>query len=373
MRERYIYLLFLPITLLLLACGGNRSDRLSETGDTLQLRYARNLTVVTYSDRTEVILRNPWDTTGMLAKYCLTTDPSSPQSEGKVIVPLKRAAVFSSVHCALFHELDADDAVGGICDLQFFNLPYYKDGVAAGRIANLGNSLQPNIEQIMNLNPDAIMPSPFENSGGLGRVERLGIPIIWCADYMEDTPLGRAEWIRFYGRLVDRADKADSIFNAVERRYLELCNKARNAKTKPRLLPEMPWSGQWTLPSAGSSSAKLYADAGAEYLFAHLKGRGGIPLSTEKVVDKAVDADIWIIKHHGPLDRQQMISDTPLLAGIEAPIWWCDTSETLLYEETPFHPERLLENLIAILHPELGIESEYNYFRSLAPDAPIKQ
>lgn len=375
MREKYNCLLYLILASLLLACGGNRSDGLSEVGDTLQLRYARNLTIVTYSDHTEVTMRNPWDTTSLLAQYTLVKSEKGKIKNsgelplkgagGSVIIPLQNSAVFSSVHCALFHELGADDAVGGICDLQFFNLPYYKEGVAEGRIANLGNSLQPNIEQIINLNPDALLPSPFENSGGLGRIERLGIPIIWCADYMENTPLGRAEWIRFYGRLVGRAAEADSIFCAVERRYLELCEKAHNAKTKPRLLPEMPWSGQWTLPSSGSSSAKLYADAGAEYLFAHLEGSGGIPLSTEKVVDKAVDADIWIIKHHGSLDRQQMISDTPLLAGIKAPIWWCDTSVTLLYEETPFHPERLLENLIAILHPELGVESKYKYFQEL--------
>ena len=346
------YYLCTFLAVLLTSCSGSLSNSSAETGDTLQLKYARNLTVVTFPDRMEVTMRNPWDTTSILGEYKLTT-------------PLRNAAVFSSIHCALLHELKADDAVGGICDLEYFNLPEYKAAVAEGRIANLGNSMQPNLEKIIDLNPDALMPSPFENSGGLGRVEKLGIPIIWCADYMENTPLGRAEWIRFYGRLFGRAKEADSIFSIVESRYQELCVMARNAKSKPRLLPEMPWSGQWTLPGSGSSSTKLYADAGAEYLFAHLKGNGGIPLSTEKVVDKAVDADIWLIKHHGKLDRQQMISDTPLLAGIKAPIWWCDTSETLLYEETPFHPERLLENLIAILHPELGIKATHEYFKEL--------
>lgn len=377
MREKTYIILYAFLSFLLLSCSGNRSRGLSEAGDTLCLRYAKNLTIVTYPDRTEVIMRNPWDTTSVLAQYTLVKSEKLKEKNsgvlplkgagGSVIIPLQNAAVFGSVHCALLHELGADDAVGGICDLEFFNLPEYKEGVAEGRIANLGNSLQPNIEQIINLNPDALLPSPFENSGGLGRIERLGIPIIWCADYMENTPLGRAEWIRFYGRLFGKADKADSIFDAVEKRYLELCEKARGTKTKPRLLPEMPWSGQWTLPGSGSSSTKLYADAGADYLFAHLQGNGGIPLSTEKVVDKAVNADIWLIKHHGKLDRQQMISDTPLLASIKAPIWWCDTSVTLLYEETPFHPERLLENLITILHPELGVESRYSYFKSLTP------
>lgn len=363
----------------LAACGGRRTSGEAETGDTLLLRHARGLTIVEFADRTEVTLRNPWDTLSVMARYTLvqhTDQAGTPsvaggkawqgrQDASVVTVPLRKAAVFSSVHCALLHELGADSAVGGICDFQFFNLPYYKQAVADGTIVNLGNSLQPSLEQMVNLSPDAIMPSPFENSGGLGRIERLGIPIIWCADYMEETPLGRAEWIRFYGRLVGRASLADSIFSLVEHRYEHLRKQAMRTRKRPRLLPEMPWSGQWTLPSAGSSSARLYADAGAQYLFAHLEGRGGIPLSTEKVVDKAVDADFWLIKHHGPLDRAQMNTDTPLLADVKAPIWWCDTSEALIYEETPFHPERLLENLVSILHPELGIRSEHNYFKPL--------
>ena len=373
---RYIILAVLPVLLLLSSCNG-RTEQADEAGDTLLLRHARNLTIVEFPDRTEVTLLNPWDGTGVLASYVLVDKSkaisgktnSSSQSSGSgrmlVAVPLHNAAVFGSVHCALIHDLGADEAIGGICDLEYINQPELRKAVAVGRVANLGNSIQPSLEKLVDLSPDALMPSPFENSGGLGRIERLGIPIIWCADYMEHTPLGRAEWMRFYGRLFGRGEEADSIFSIVEQRYEELAAQAKNAKTKPRLLPEMPWSGQWTLPGAGSSSTKLYEDAGADYLFANLEGNGGIPLSTEKVVDKGIGADIWLIKHHGRLDRRQMVSDTPLLASIKAPIWWCDTSQTLLYEETPFHPERLLENLISILHPELGITSRWNYFKLL--------
>ena len=387
MQKKLQLVCHILLSFLLFSCNGNRTGNSDETGDTLHLRHARNLTIVTYPDRTEVTLRNPWDTTGTLSRYCLVADGQPMADGGKsfrdynrassserprmVKVPLERAGIFSSVHLALLHELKADEAVGGICDLEFCNLSEFKEAVAEGRIANLGNSIQPSLEQIIDLNPDALLPSPFENSGGLGRVETLGIPIIWCADYMENTPLGRAEWIRFYGRLFGKGKEADSIFECVESRYLELRAKAKGAKSKPRLLPEMPWSGQWTLPGSGSSSTILYSDAGAEYLFADLKGNGGIPLSTEKVVDRGVNADIWLIKHHGSFDREQMISDTPLLSGIKAPIWWCDTSQTLLYEETPFHPERLLENLIAILHPELGIAAEHSYFKEL--ETPDKQ
>lgn len=362
---RHLSLLFIP--LLLVACQPGKTGMSSDTGDTLAMRYARNLTIVDYDNHSEVTLRNPWDSTKTLATYCLyergSERPSS--SSVAVAVPVSSAAVFSTMHCALLHELQADQTITGICDPEYNHLPYINKGIADGRIHNLGNSMDPNLEQVMNLMPEVLMPSPFENSGGLGRIEALGIPIIWCADYMEVSPLARAEWIRFYGRLFGKGELADSIFGEVEHRYTELRDKAATASHRPRLLPEMPWNGQWTLPASGSTSAQLYADAGADYIFSDLEGAGSIPLSTEHVVEKGMTADVWLIKHHGALSRAQIVTDTPLLATIKAPVWWCNTSSSPLYEETPFHPELLLECLMAILHPELDIRPERQYFQPL--------
>lgn len=366
---RLLPLLFLALTLFGCQGDGHSSLQNGEGGDTLHLRYARHLTIVEFPNHTEVTLRNPWDTTKIHSRYLLVDKKQNnlhtATTAEQVNVPLCRSAVFGSVHCALLCELGMGEAVSGICDAEFLHIPYYEERLKQGSLINLGSSMQPNMERLIVLSPDALLPSPFENSGGLGRAERLGIPVIWCADYMEQTPLGRAEWIRFYGRLFGCAEKADSIFKAVEHRYLQLCMLAKRANSRPRLLAEKPWSGQWTLPAAGSFSARLYQDAGADYIFSHLKGSGGIPLSTEKVVDKASDADIWIIKHHGNLSRQEMNDDTPLLAEIKAPIWWCNTAEHLLFEQTAFHPERLLESLISTLHPELEVEVQYNYFKPL--------
>ena len=193
-RHTYI-IIYICLAILLFSCNGGQTALLDEQGDTLQLHYAKNLTIVTFPNHIEVTMRNPWDTTNVLGKYVLYEElnPSRFKDQGsRFKVPLEHAAVFSSVHCALVHELHADEAVGGICDFEFFNLPYYKKAVREGRIVNLGNSMQPSLEKMIDLSPDALLPSPFENSGGLGRIERLGIPIIWCADYMEQTPLGRA-------------------------------------------------------------------------------------------------------------------------------------------------------------------------------------
>ena len=222
--------------------------------------------------------------------------------------------------------------------------------------------MEPNLERIMDLQPDAIMLSPFENSGGYGRLERMGIPLIECAEYMEGTPLARAEWIRFYGRLFGKAELVDSLFGQVERSYLELREKASHTAQKPRLICETPQSGYWYVPGGNSTMGIMYRDAGADYLFHDIEGSGSTALSIERVLDRALTAQVWLIKHHGPQSREQIVQDVPALRNIPAKIWLCDTFSSGFYEQTPFHPDVLLRNLIQILHPELGVDVKKAYF-----------
>ncbi len=354
------YFLLLVSGLLITACQHHQSISSEEDGDTISLRYARNLTMVQYKDRLEVFQRNPWDTTKVLNHYTIVSQKGKHPNE--VIVPLQKAAVFTSVHCALLQELGAEASIGGVYDLQYIHLPFIEQKVKEGAILDLGNAMNPNIEHVMELHPDALMPNPFENSGGYGRLERLGIPIIECADYMEVNPLARAEWMRFYGRLFGVGERADSLFLQIEKRYLSLREKTLQAQTHPRLICDIPYSGQWMLPGDGSTMGQMYNDAGANYVFSDLEGAGSIPLSIEHVLDRALTAEVWIFKHHGPITREQIYHDTPLLKDVPASMWFCDTSTSGFYEETPFHPERLLANLIQILHPELGIQTEKAYF-----------
>lgn len=183
-NEKLILVLLLVFGLA--ACGGHQGIGESADGDTLNLRYARNLTIVEYPEYTRVTIRNPWDTTRVLNTYTLVTEPRG--KKGEVVVPLKNAAVFTSVHCSLLMELGCQECIGGICELEYIHIPYVHKGVKEGRILDLGNGMEPNLERIMDLQPDAIMLSPFENSGGYGRLERMGIPLIECAEYMENSP-----------------------------------------------------------------------------------------------------------------------------------------------------------------------------------------
>ena len=365
--EFCISLLSLVTGLLLTGCQTGHTGNAAPSGDTLALGYAKGLSMVTYDGYTEVKLRNPWDTTLVLAHYCLFEQGSTaPQTQATPIpVPIKNAGVLGSIYCQLLRELQADEAICGVCDLKFCPLHFIKERVAKGVVEDFGSSMNPNLERLVAAHPEALLLSPLEGDICPGYVSRMNIPVIYCADYMEDSPLARAEWIRFYGRLFGKAAEADSIFDAVACEYQGLKALAARTSHRPCLLPEMPWNGQWMLPAAGSTSARLYADAGAKYLFSDREGTGSIPLATEHVVERGAEADIWLIRHNGSLSRRQMVADTPLLSVIEAPIWWCDTSLSLVYEETTFHPELLLENLIAVLHLELNMTSRKSYFTPL--------
>lgn len=333
--------------LFLLSCSGGKTSTADEAGDTIPLRHARNIIMVQYGDRVGVTVLDPWHE-GVALQHI------------DIRKPLKKAAVFTAVHCGLLGELGVKDAVAGVCELEYINLPWVQEGVREGRIMNLGSGLSPNLERIMDLEPDALMPTPFEDNGGYGKMERMGIPIIQCADYMERSPLARAEWMRFYGRLFGVGERADSIFEAVERDYLALCDTVRRLSVvrKPKLLVEMPVSGHWYVACGESTMGLLYRDAGFDYLFADVPGAGSASLATELVAERALtttDEDLWLVKRGDMISKDDIIKDVPLLRGTRARLYICNTLTSGFFEEVPFHPERLLRSLVNLAHPELRL------------------
>lgn len=348
---KYSIIIQILCFILLLCSCGNSTDSIKQEGDTIVMRHAHYVQAVKHGNYVSLDIRNPWDTSLLLRSI-------------SVKVPVKRAAVYTATHATLLAELGQLDRIGGMFDTQYIQHKGIRDAIAKGNIRDLGNSNAVNIEQIMDLQPDLLMPSPYESQSGYGRLEQMRIPIMECADYMEVSPLARAEWIRIYGLLFGVEQLADSLFNSIEHRYNELKELASQAQHKPKLLTERPLSGTWHVPCGESTTGTLYRDAGADYLFANTPGSGANALSIEMVLDKAIDADFWLIKSFGPLTKEQLEQDCPALKHINAKLMVCNTGQVPFFEETPFHPEYLLENLINMLHPELGIMTMHNYFET---------
>ena len=364
--------------LLLSACGGgSKTSSLQAEGDTVRMKYSSLLQIVKHADYTVVMIRNPWDTLKVLHTYLLA-DREKPLPEhlpeGTVVrTPLQKSVIYSSVHCSLWSELDELKGIGGVCGLEYIKLPQIQEGCRNGSIVNVGNSMNPDIERIIDLRPDAILLSPFENSGGYGRVGKLNIPIIECADYMETSALGRAEWMRLYGLLLGKEAQADSLFAGIEKEYLTLTQQVKSQNLKrPTVISEMKNSSAWYIPGGNSTMGRLYQDAGADYVFAYLSNSGSVPLAFETVFDRGGNADIWLIKYNQPQDKtySELERDYAPYARFKAfqdrKVYGCNTNHVPFYEESPFHPELLLKDLIKIFHPELLLDYDLKYFSNLA-------
>lgn len=371
--KRNCFLICILAVLLLFSCGGRgKTASALPDGDTIPLRYAENLVLVSYPDYTLATLRNPWDTLHTLHTYILVPkDRELPAHlpEGTVVrTPLSKSVIYSSVHCGLMDNLGVFSSIGGVCDLKYIKLPAVHEACRRGIIVDCGDGMNLDMERIIDLHPDAILLSPFENSGGYGRIEKLDIPIIECADYMETSALGRAEWMRFYGLLFGVAPQADSLFAEVDSCYQRLKMRAQLSSTSFSVVSELKSGSAWYVPGGRSTIGRLFQDACGRYAFADDTHSGSVPLAFETVFDKAGDADVWLVKFNRDRDMSyadleaDYIGYTGFKAFKTRNVYGCNTAKVPFYEETPFRPDYLLSDLIQILHPEIGDLGGLRYF-----------
>ncbi len=451
MMNRKIYIFGSLLALLVLtACqGGKTTAGEAEEGDTLKMKYAKLLTIVKHGEKgtasldedaesaeyqyAEVNVANPWKAGTLLHRYILipkgkegdetVTRLALQRTSGMgcttdtVRTPVERSAVFIAPHCQLMYELGCQQAIRGVCDLNYINIPdVRKRAASAGKassekassgkassgnasaqnsIVDCGSSMAPDIERIIALKPEAILVSPFENSGGYGKLDKLHIPIIEAADYMESSPLGRAEWMKFYGMLFGKDKnistttagkateatagkaseatagkaseatlpascelRADSLFAQIEKEYLDLKAEAGKLPKGLSILTERKTGNVWYVPGGQSTIGILLKDANARYIFSDDQHSGSLPMSPEQILAKGSQVDVWAFKYFGgaPLSQVQLLQEydgyKALAAFNRGNIYQVDTSTVPYFELTSFHPELLLREFIILAHGE---------------------
>ena len=453
-RKIYIFGALLALLVLTACQGGKTTAGEAEEGDTLKMKYAKLLTIVKYGEKgtassdkdaedaeyqyAEVNVANPWKAGTLLHRYILipkgkegdktVTRLALQRTSGMgcttdtVRTPVERSAVFIAPHCQLMYELGCQQAIRGVCDLNYINIPdVRKRAASAGKassgnassgnsssenassgnasaqnsIVDCGSSMAPDIERIIALKPEAILVSPFENSGGYGKLDKLHIPIIEAADYMESSPLGRAEWMKFYGMLFGKDKnisttvagkalttvvgkalttvagkaseatlpascelKADSLFAKIEKEYLKLKAEAGKLPKGLSILTERKTGNVWYVPGGQSTIGILLKDANARYIFSDDKHSGSLPMSPEQILAKGSQVDVWAFKYFGgaPLSQVQLLQEydgyKALAAFSRGNIYQVDTSTVPYFELTSFHPELLLREFIILAHGE---------------------
>ena len=368
-------ILFVLMCLVFAAC--NNAEK--EVGNDIECSYSSLLKMQQNDDYVKAVVTNPWDTTKILHEYILV-DRNKPRPDnlpnGTVVeVPLQKSVVYSSVHLSLLNEWDRLDAVKGTYDVPYIFIPEVQERIKNGNINDLGNSMQPEIERLIETMPDAILLSPYENNSSYGKLEKTGIPIIECADYMEVSPLARAEWMKLYGILFGCKDIAYEMFDDIEMQYNSLKDSVAALKEeRPTVFTDIKLGTQWMVPGGNSTVSIFLKDAGADYLFNDLPQSGSVMVSEESVLDKCQNADYWLIKYNSTYNGFKMGYDTlydidPVYGQFKPittkKIFCCDTSVTGFYEDTPFHPERLLKNLVSIFHPAKDYNNEMLYYKKL--------
>lgn len=391
------------VVLLVVACQGGKTAS-GEGGDTLQMKYAELLTIVKHNDGayTEAIIENPWKKGTTLHKYILVPKgkegdetvarlkddirENSALQMGKacdiVRTPLESNVVFTAPHCQLMYELGCKNAITGVCDKDYINIPDIKervklsDGKASTSdtdkvIIDCGSSMQPDIERIIALKPEGLFISPFENSGGYGKLDKLHIPIIETADYMETSPLGRAEWMKFYGLLFKSEERSDSLFSSIEKEYLALKAEAAKLPQGLSILTELKMGSVWYVPGGKSTMGILLKDANAKYIFADDTHSGSLAYGPERILSKGTQVDVWAFKYFGG----KALSKSDLLAEYEGykalktfnqnSIYQVDTSTQPYFELTSFHPEILLREFIILAHPKATQFGKLRFYQHL--------
>lgn len=360
------YTLLFTLIVLLVSCTGRKQESFIPQTDTCHHASLLNF-CETDEAYTLVQIHNPWQPSKVEVQYLLVpaedngwneeTEQTCKEIYGDFTVlrtPLQRITLTSSCHAYLLDELRALDLVSVMCDTGYVMAPSVHRWMHDALAFDGGNSMAPNTEVLLAAQTDAVWISPYENAS-TSTLSHLPLTLIYCADYMENSPLGRAEWMRFYGRLVGKGQEADSLFQHIETRYDSLIcvSHADTLKTRRTLLAELPYGPTWYVPGGCSNSSLLYQDAGYDYPWSHDTHAGSLSLSPEAVLAKAMDCDRWIFKYMNPegdWTLEDFLAQNPLYSQFKAAkngeVWGCNTSYSDFFDVTPFRPDILLESLI---------------------------
>ena len=358
--HRIFHILFIAYILLTSCASSSEQNDWNLTPDSL--RHSSLLTIARADSFVLVTVKNAWVEGKDLHRYILVPDSAPmPQHypEGTLLrTPLRRVVMHNAVHAALVEELGCADAIKGLCDVEYVQTPALRRLLDYGYISDAGSSVQSDVEHYISLRTDAVFTAPIEHAS-YGILEKVGIPLVECADYMETSPLGRVEWLRFFGLLFGCEDRANTLFEEIEKRYTDLCSIAQKATSHPRLMTDVLHGAAWNMPGGKSYLGNLFTDAGADYILANDVHSGSVPLSFETVFSLASEADIWLIKQArtGALSYAELKREHASYASFapwkKRTIYCCNTLTTDFYEHIPFHPDVLLRELIQLLHPEL--------------------
>ncbi|MAT89309.1 MAG: ABC transporter substrate-binding protein [Flavobacteriaceae bacterium] len=367
--------------MVVLSCKHSQEKPTSHRSETksISLQYANGFEITSEDAYQQVTITRPWPGASKTFTYALVPK-GNPHPEGQfdavVEVPIETIVVTSTTHIPSLEMLGETNRLVGFPNLAYISSEKTRKRIDAGKITELGKNESLNTELLIDLSPKAVVTFAVEGDNKTVKtLEKTRIPVIYNADWTETHPLGKAEWIKFFGILFGKEQQADSIFSSIEKNYQDAKKLAATATEKPTVLSGAMYKDVWYLPQGDSWAAQFIADAKGDYLWADTEGTGSASLNIESVLEKGRTAEVWI----GPsqfTSFQQMQEAHAVYEQFEAfrnkEVYSFTnkkgaTGGVLYYEVAPNRPDWVLKDIIKILHPELLLEHTFQFFTPLEP------
>lgn len=375
-------LIFITLLGLLLAypsCNQKEKEKTPPSKDSISSNASSNIAYATFFDIKQkdgykiLEVKSPQGTGKIIKRYYLVKKgrPVPKNLDKKMVtrVPLNHVVITASTQVAYLERIKALEHISGVSEIQYFKNPTIKKQYKKGAIKDVGAATNLNNEILLNIDPGIIFISLFHHKNNR-KIEELGIKTCIDAAYLENTPIGRAEWVKFFAAFFDQGQLADSVFNTIKTKYQAIKQITSNLEHKPTIISGKKYGQIWHVPGGKSYMARYYADAGADYLWTNTGQTGSIALDFESVYAKGANADYWCFKERGNhFSYTSLVHEFGPYSNFKAfkkkRVIVCDVSTKPYYETGVMQPEVILADLVNLIHPNLLVEHKNVYFEFL--------
>jgi iron complex transport system substrate-binding protein len=369
--------------MLVLSCTGQKHEKPAESGNLRgsEVNYAERFSLQVTDSCTIVTINNPWQgANGISQRYYLVkkeTGTSIHADPSRIIyVPVKKIICMSTTHLAMISALNEIGSVSAVSGKGYVYNPEISERISAGIVKDVGYETGLNSELILKTDPDLVMMYGIgsESAGYTGKIEELGVKVMFNADYLENHPLGKAEWIKLFGALYCKEKIADSIFLSVSGSYNSIKDEvSRRTEKRTEVLLGLPYKDTWYISPGNSYISRLIKDAGGDYLWEETESPVSMPLGIEDVFIKSLKADFWL--NIGNVTSKTEIASLDsrlcmLPCFINGNLYNNNrrinsTGGNDYWESGTVYPDILLKDIATILHPDLFPEHELLYYKKI--------
>lgn len=364
MKPFKLFLLFIIIGF---SCTIEKSNSKESEHLSSIVKYANGFDIKIENGIKKLVIKSAYKGADQVFSYTIqekdTKENSIKSADNTISVPIENIVVTSTTHIPMVELLDEESSITGFPYAKYVSSEKTRALIDSGSIKEIGKENALNTEIILDLNPELVVGYSVSSADkSLTTIKKSGINVIYNGDWLEETPLGRAEWIKFFGVLFNKEKQADSIFKEIEKNYFDAKKIASKSEIKPTILSGAIMSKDiWNLPAGDSFVAQFLKDANLDYLWKNTSGKGSLSLSFESVFDKGVEADFWIAPGYFS-SKEQLVNSNQLYKKFKAfktdniftpTIKKGKTGGIIYYELATTRPDLVLKDIIKITNPDL--------------------